>query len=256
MLCVSARAQGPAPPLRGAPVGPAGQRPASRVTQGQLAVALATRLGLGDNLKEERAIRLLAGHGIVPETGWNRQGPATDIFLVEIQKTILSVLSEVARHLGIPAPPTLSLMISTPGHMGGQTFAARSGDVGARQGGSSAVEAERDRGGETAPAAIETPHPYPIGDDQLPVVWSYRLRVPAARFIKLHLARIELSPSDSIRLLDGYGQERWTRAGGNPQTTDVWSNAVDGDTAIILIHAGSASPGWGFTIDRYRYSTR
>ena len=235
---------------------PPEQRSVRQATQGQLAVALAAKLGLGDKLTEQRAIGLLVAHGILPATGWNRERPATDLFLVEIQRTILILLADVARNLAVPVPPTLNLMIFTPGHMGGQTFVAlRPEDIPAVRTRSATTEADKLRAGETAQASIESPHPYPIGDDQFPVVWSYRLRVPRASFIKLHFSRLELGARDYLRVLDRYGQERWKLVGGSPETTDVWSNAVDEDTAIVVIHADSANPGWGFTIDRYSYGT-
>ncbi len=251
--CIPVLAQGPASAPSRTPLAPAAPSSVGQVTQGQLAVAVAAKLGLGDKLTEQRAIGLLAAHGIVPSTGWNRERPATDIFLVETQRMILLVLADVARNLGIPVPSTLGLLILTPGYMGGQTFAAvRPGNVSAARAAAAAAEADKLSGGETTQASIETPHPYPIGDDQFPVVWSYRLRVPGASFIKLHFSRLELAERDSIRVLDRYGQEGWKLVAGSPQT-DVWSNAVGGDTAVIVIHAERS--GWGFKIDRYSHGT-
>jgi hypothetical protein len=209
-------------------------------------------LGVED-LTEDRAIGLLASRGIVPETGWNKNGPATDVFLVQIQKTLHILLTDVATSLNIPVPPTLNLFIFTPGQMGGQTFYVRPQDMTSLRAKEPSPGPDKMKAGETAKVSIETPNPYPIGDQQLPAVWTYRLRRPGATFIKIHFDRLDVAAPDFIRVLDRYGQEVWRYVGGDPRTSDIWANAADGDTAIVALHADETGSGSGLKIDSYGF---
>lgn len=241
--------------MPGGPGAGRGRPPAREVTQGELAVRLAGRLGLGDRLTEDRAIAALTAAGIVPDTGWRRSGPANDVFLVQIQKKVHVLLEGLGRELGIPLPSTLGLQILTPGQLGGQHFETPQPETVPKPADVAQAESRLRTGRET-PVSIESPHPYPIGDDQAPVAWSYRVRVPGAAALKLHFARIELGAGDTLRVLDRFGQERWRHAAGTPLPPDGWSGPVPGDTAVIVIHADGQESGWGFQVDRYSFVSK
>lgn len=253
-VAVSALQGGPPGP-RQPPEGGGRERALKEVTQGQLAVRLAARLGLGDRLTEDGAIGALTAAGIVPQTGWRRPAPATDIFLVQVQKEIHLLLADLARELGIREPATLGLRILTPGDLGGQHF--ESPQPGALPKPSDAATAENKlRNAPETPISIESGHPYPIGDEQGPVVWSYRLRVPGATALAVRFSRLDLGSGDSVRVVDRFGQERFKHTAGSASAAGAWSGAVVGDTAIILIHADAQDRGWGFQLDRYKSVSR
>lgn len=220
------------------------------VTQGQFAVALAARLGLGEALTEPRAIARLESAGIRPDAGWARRGPATDMFVVQVQKSIHVILTRLATVSGIPVPATLGLVLSTPGQMGGQTFEALTPQQQDPRAAAAVTLADLLKTGESRSVSIESPHPYPAGDDQQPVTWSYRLRVPGARNLAVHFSRTELAADDVLRVLDRQGRERLRITGRAPRT-DAWSEPLTGDTAIVVIHAGPAGAAWGVRLDKY-----
>jgi hypothetical protein len=101
-----------------------GAEPQPATTQGAFAVELATRLGLGDGatLGETDAIEALSRGGIHPDAGWYPEGPATELFVVQIQKSVHALLERVSRDLAIPVPPTLSLQVLSTEPLAGQTI--------------------------------------------------------------------------------------------------------------------------------------
>lgn len=222
-------------------------------TQGQVAVMLASRIGLGDNLTEDRAIGLLASRGIVPEAGWTKSGPATETTILQLQKTVHVLLTQMANDLNIRVPATLNLFIFDRGQMGGQVFHVGPKDMATLRASGGVVRPEALKAAQTARVSIEAPNPYPIGDDQLPSVWSYRLRRPGANFIRVHFEKLDLAAPNHLRILDRYGQEGWRYVGGRPESGGIWADAVDGDTAIIVMHAGAVASGAGLKIDSYSY---
>ncbi len=98
--------------------------PQPTTTQGVFAVELATRLGLGQGsiLEEINAIDALSRIGIRPDAGWSVSGPATELFVVQIQKSIHILLQNVSRDLSVPVPPTLNLQVVSTEPFGGQTI--------------------------------------------------------------------------------------------------------------------------------------
>jgi hypothetical protein len=60
------------------------------VTQGEYAIELAERLGLGENLSMNKAISVLTEVGIVPEGGFNPNGWITLDFLHEIRSLVIA----------------------------------------------------------------------------------------------------------------------------------------------------------------------
>jgi hypothetical protein len=230
--------------------------PASVATQGRYALELARALGLGDaDLTEDRAMGLLSAAQLAPESGWQKDQPATEAFIMAIQKQLHVMLSELTQTLKIPTPPTLNVMMFT-GQAAGQTFGVLPQDLDVLQPARSAAqEDEKLKVGATAKVNIESPHPYPVGDERISPVWTYRVSRPGASFIKLHFTRLELAAPDYLVIRDKYGREVWRIIGGDKRTTDVWAPSVDGDTAIIALHADTANSAHGFTIDRYGYGT-
>jgi hypothetical protein len=100
----------------------AAQPPGAAPKQGAFAVELATSLGLGQGLEPEAAAKALDASGIRPDAGWVLEGPATELFVVQIQKGVHLLLQRVSRRLGIPVPPTLNLQVVSSDHLAGQTI--------------------------------------------------------------------------------------------------------------------------------------
>lgn len=102
----------------------AGAEPQRATTQGAFAVQLATKIGLGHEapLGETEAIEALTRAGIRPDAGWYADGPATELFVVQIQKSIHMLLESVSRNLDVPVPPTLNLSILSTEPLAGQTI--------------------------------------------------------------------------------------------------------------------------------------
>ncbi len=84
-------------------------------TQGQFAVHLVETLGLGKGVEQEQAIILLSSlsikPGVLPTSKWEKDKPATDVFVAYIQASIQIILKKTAQDLNIPTPPTLDLHI-------------------------------------------------------------------------------------------------------------------------------------------------
>jgi len=84
-------------------------------TQGDFAVKLVEKLGLGGNMSEDKAIETLSALSISPGSGpqdeWQKQQPATQKFIAQIQAAVQSLLKETAVDLNIPPPPTLDLYV-------------------------------------------------------------------------------------------------------------------------------------------------
>jgi hypothetical protein len=98
------------------------QRPVAAPKQGAFAVELASSLGLGRQLEPESAAKALEAAGIRPDAGWVLDGPATELFVVQIQKGVHLLLQKVSRRLGIPPPPTLNLQVVSSDQLAGQTI--------------------------------------------------------------------------------------------------------------------------------------
>lgn len=96
----------------------------SSTTQAVFAVELAARLGLGQGfmLEEKDAIDALDRIGIRPDAGWSPSGPATELFVVQVQKSIHLLLQSVSREVKVPVPPTLNLQVVSTEPFLGQTI--------------------------------------------------------------------------------------------------------------------------------------
>ena len=114
------------------------------------------------------------------------------------------------------------------------------------------------RVGDVAPLQIETPHPYPDGGPEGPVVWRRMIRHPGATYVTLHIERIGLAPGDHLALIDATGKEqaRFTGLGPRGDGRNVWTPAVDGELLILELHAfgrGGPDERFGLSADRYAH---
>ena len=109
--------------------------------------------------------------------------------------------------------------------------------------------------GEVRGHRAETPHPYPLGTDARPVVWTDTVTSPGAAFIRVHFTGLALAPGDFVSVSSPDGSRTWTYAGRGPHGNgDVWSFSIDRDTAIVQIHGGRGM-GHGYLIDAVGHGT-
>jgi hypothetical protein len=103
--------------------------------------------------------------------------------------------------------------------------------------------------GTVKPYLAETPHPYPLGSEARPVVWTDRVVSPGAEFVRVHFSGLNLAPGDYVTVSSPDGAQVWTYTGAGPRWDgDVWAFAIDGDTVIVQIHGGRGR-GHGYRID-------
>jgi len=109
--------------------------------------------------------------------------------------------------------------------------------------------------GDVRPHRAETPHPYPLGTEARPVVWTDSVISPGATFIRVHFKGLALAPGDYVTVSSPDGSQKWTYTGKGPHGNgDVWAFAVDGDTAVVQIHGGRGM-GHGYLIDSVGHGT-
>jgi len=103
--------------------------------------------------------------------------------------------------------------------------------------------------GDVRPYHAESPHPYPEGDAGRPVVWTDAIVSPGAEFLRLRFRGFALAPGDYVTVSNPDGTDSSTYEGRGPKGTgDFWSFSVEGDTAIVEIHAGRRNAN-GYRID-------
>lgn len=103
--------------------------------------------------------------------------------------------------------------------------------------------------GTIKPYLAETPHPYPMGTRERPAVWTDKVVSPGAEFVRVHFSGLNLAPGDYVTVSSPDGLQAWTYTDAGPRGDgDVWAFAIDGDTAIVRIHAGRGQ-GHGYRID-------
>lgn len=109
--------------------------------------------------------------------------------------------------------------------------------------------------GDVRSHTAESPHPYPAGTGGSVVVWRDVVQSPGATFLRLHFEDLELGAGDAVTVSSPDGLHSWTLTGRGPNASgDVWSFAIDGDTAIVRIHGGSA-PSFGYRITEIVHGT-
>jgi lysyl endopeptidase len=95
---------------------------------------------------------------------------------------------------------------------------------------------------------VETAHPYAPGS------WVETVRSPGAAFVRVHLTGLDLAAGDYVTVADPSGTPSYRYDGKGPHGDgDVWAFAIDGDTAIVELHA--ASRGHGFAIAEVGHGT-
>jgi V8-like Glu-specific endopeptidase len=101
----------------------------------------------------------------------------------------------------------------------------------------------------------ESPHPYAPASAGRAVVWSETVASPGATFLRIHFTGFDLAPDDSVTVRDLWDVKSWTYTGRGPNGDgDFWSFAVEGDTAIVELHAGSQG-GYGYHIAALGHGT-
>lgn len=115
--------------------------------------------------------------------------------------------------------------------------------------------AERTKVGEERGYSAETPHPYPGGEGHRPAVWTDTVVSPGAKFLRVHFVDMKLAAGDYISVSNPNGAQFWTYTGkGLRGTGEFWSFAVDGDTALVELHAGETAD-YGYRIDRIAHGS-
>ncbi|MGH9161752.1 MAG: trypsin-like serine peptidase [Vicinamibacteraceae bacterium] len=109
--------------------------------------------------------------------------------------------------------------------------------------------------GDVRAHAAESPHPYPAGSGGAAIVWHEEVQSPGATFIRLHFEDLEIGAGDALTVSSPDGLQSWTLTDRGPRGSgDVWSFAIDGDTAVVRIHGGS-SPSFGYRITELVHGT-
>jgi len=109
--------------------------------------------------------------------------------------------------------------------------------------------------GDVRPYRAETPHPYPLGTEARPVVWTDRVISPGATFVRVHFTGFSLAHGDFVTVSSADGSQTWTYTGKGPHGNgEVWAFAIDGDAAIVQIHGGRGT-GHGYLIDSVGHGT-
>jgi hypothetical protein len=109
--------------------------------------------------------------------------------------------------------------------------------------------------GDVRPYRAETPHPYPLGTEARPVVWTDTVISPGAEFVRVHFKNVSLAPGDYLTVSSPDGLQTWTYTGRGPHNDGaIWAFAIDGDTAVVSIHGGRGA-GHGYQIDAVGHGT-
>jgi V8-like Glu-specific endopeptidase len=113
---------------------------------------------------------------------------------------------------------------------------------------SSWADGGRQRVGDVRSYAAETPHPYPK-------TWLDKVYSPGAEFIRVHFTGLQLADGDSLTVSSPDHGQVWTYSNRGPHGNgDVWSFAIDGDTALVELH-GSRGGGYGYRIAEVGHGT-
>ena len=119
----------------------------------------------------------------------------------------------------------------------------------------SAWAEQRVKVGDVRSYAAQSPHPYPLGDETRPVVWTESVISPGATFVRVHFRDLTLAPGDYLTVENPDGSQVWTyKARGPHGNGDVWAFAVSGDEAVVKIHGGK-DDGFGYVIDSVGHGT-
>ena len=103
--------------------------------------------------------------------------------------------------------------------------------------------------GRFEPLSIETAHPYL--PDGAAGAWSRVVSDPGATYLRIHFTRFDLAPGDRLEIAGKDGADVRIYTGrGLRESGEFWAFTVDGDRAVLTLHAPSGG-GDGFAIDGY-----
>jgi len=108
--------------------------------------------------------------------------------------------------------------------------------------------------GDTRPYSASTPHPYPMGSESRPEVWSDTIQSGGASFLRIHFSSFDLAPGDFVTIHGPKGEIHRYEGKGPRGTGEFWAFATGGDTATVRLHGGREK-GSGYTIDRIGHGT-
>ena len=95
---------------------------------------------------------------------------------------------------------------------------------------------------------------YPVGTAARGVAWAENIHSPGATFLRVHFKRFNLPEGDYLTVSSPDGSESWTYTGkGVNGTGEFWSFSVEGDTAVVELHAGPTVKGrlrYGVIVDK------
>ena len=121
---------------------------------------------------------------------------------------------------------------------------------------SSQFKTERIKVGDVYPFQAESKHPYDNGTAERNVVWRDVVSSPGAKFVRVHFKSFDLKEGDYVTVSNPSGSDFWTYTSKGPRGTGrFWSFAVDGDTAIVKLHAGPKGRSFGYQIDKVGHGT-
>ena len=109
--------------------------------------------------------------------------------------------------------------------------------------------------GDVLPYHAESPHPYPIGGPERITVWQEVVQSPGAEFLRLRFRGFALAPGDYVTVSNPDGSDFWVYKGRGPHGNgEFWSFAIQGEVAIVEIHAGPRNDH-GYRIDAIGHGT-
>jgi len=108
--------------------------------------------------------------------------------------------------------------------------------------------------GETLDYTASTPHPYPVGNMDRPVVWTDTVTSPGAAWLRIHFTGFDLAEGDFITIHGAKGEVFRYDETGPYGNGEFWSFATTGETAVVRLHGG-ASLAQGYTIDKIAHGT-
>src|SRR5262249_48813068 len=108
----------------------------------------------------------------------------------------------------------------------------------------------QDTVGSIQPYVSQTPHTYPSGDVSRPVVWGETAVSSGAKFVMVHFSKFSLTPGDYLTVATPDKSDVLTYTGSGPNNNGAfWSAPIEGDQAVIRLHAGAATD-YGYFIDK------
>ncbi len=119
-----------------------------------------------------------------------------------------------------------------------------------------AYDVDKVKVGDVRSFSAESKHPYDRGDVDRPMVHTDYVSSPGAKFIRVHFSAFDLAEGDFVSVAGVDGAQYWTYTlKGLHGNGKFWSFAVDGDTAVVRLHAG-LKPGYGYRVDKVGHGSK